>query len=536
MKFINKQLGALFAMLFLLPPCVVKGAEAEAIHDLVIYGDSAAAVSAAIQAKRSGMSVVLVNSTGFLGGMTCSGLSASDINDRSAVGGIALELYQRIGKRYGKDYVDFFEPHVAQEQVNATVREAGIEVVMNERLDRKNGIGKQGIRIVSISTLSGKTYRGSMFIDASYTCDLMAAAGVSYTVGREANEQYGETINGAERGDTKPRKHYTQKDKDHFIRKVDPYVKPGDPASGLLPHIYADKPVNGTGDNRIQAYNYRLCLTDKPENRLPIEKPAGYREIDHELLLRNLEAGDLRFPALIHELPAGKVDWNSMHAVGSDFVGTNWDYPEGDYATRQRIEREHELYIRGHLWTLANHPRVPEAIRKVAAQYGLCKDEFTDNGGWPPMIYIREARRMVGGYVMTEADCKSKRSAPDPVALASFGMDSHAVRYFVTEVGFVERDGVIWQVPPHPYGISYRSLVPRLGECENLLVPVCLSATHAAHGSIRMEPVFMELGQVAAMAAHIAMEDRISVQNVSYPKLRDKLEAGGLPFAWKLKQ
>ena len=504
-----------------------------AIYDLVVYGDSAAAVSAAIQAKRLGLSVVLVNSTGFLGGMTCSGLSASDINNRSAVGGIALELYQRIGRHYGKEYVDFFEPHVAQAQMNAMVAEALIAVEMNEQLDRKSGVKMDGQRIVSIGMLSGKSYRGRIFIDASYTGDLMAAAGVSYTVGRESNRQYGETINGAQRGDTRPRTHYTQHDKDHFVCKVDPYVKPGDPASGLLPGIHAEQPVSGEGDRRIQAYNYRLCLTDNPAKRLPIAKPAGYREIDHELLLRNFDSGDHRFPALIHKLPGDKVDWNSMHAVGTDYVGANWDYPEADYETRRRIEKENELYIRGHLWTLANHPRVPEAIRQQAARYGLCKDEFTGNASWPPMIYIREARRMVGDYVMSEMDCKAQRRVPDPVALASFGMDSHAVRYFVTEAGFAERDGVIWQVPAQPYGISYRSIVPRASDCANILVPVCLSATHAAHGSIRMEPVFMQLGQAAAMAAAISIEDRVDVQKVAYSKLLAKLKASKLPVVWK---
>ncbi len=510
----------------------VKTAPVSAVHDLVIYGDSAAAVAAAIQAKRLGMDVLLVNTTDFLGGMTTAGLSASDINNKKAVGGIALEFYQRIGKHYGKEYVDFFEPHVAQEQLNALVAEEKISVVMNEQLDRKTGVKKDGQRITSITMLSGKSYRAKMFIDASYTGDLMAAAGVSYTVGRESNSKYGETINGAQRGDTKPRTHYTQKDKDHFIFQVDPYIKPGDAASGLLPQIFAEIPIPGEGDRRIQAFNYRLCLTTQPENMIPIEKPEGYREIDHELLLRNFEAGDARFPALIHGLPNSKVDWNSMHAIGTDYVGMNWDYPEGDYETRRRIEKAHELYIRGFLWTMAHSPRVPEKIRQQAASYGLCKDEFTQHGGWSPMIYIREARRMVSDYVMTEMDCKGKRSAADPVALASFGMDSHAVRYFVTEDGHVQRDGVIWQVPPKPYGISYRSIIPRKGECENLLAPVCLSATHAAHGSIRMEPVFMQLGQVAACAAFIASENNSSVQNINYLTLRKKLEVSKLPCEW----
>ena len=502
-------------------------------YDIVVYGDSAAAVAAAVQAKRQGSKVVLVNTTKFLGGMTCSGLSASDIFHREAVGGVAREIYGRIGQHYGKPYVDYFEPHVAQAAVDGLVKDNGLEVVRGEQLDRSpGGVTKQGTRIVSFRTLSGQVFAAKVFIDASYVGDLMAAAGVSYAVGREPNALHGETLNGMQRGDDKPRKHYTQKDKDHFIKDVDPYVKPGDQASGLLPFVFAADPKPGEGDHRIQAYNYRLCVTTEPANRLPFEKPAGYRELDHEMLLRNLEAGDLRLPALIHKLPNNKADWNSMHAVGTDYVGANWDYPEASYARRREIEQAHELYIRGHLWTLAHHPRVPAAIREQTARYGLCKDEFSELGGFSPMIYIREARRLAGEYVMTELDCKGKRTPPEPVALASFGLDSHAVRYFVTARGTVERDGVIWNVPPRPYGVSYRSLVPKAAECANLLVPVCLSATHAAHGSIRMEPVFMQLGQAAAMAAGIAAREGLDVQAVPYARVRDLLKAANLPVEW----
>jgi len=508
-------------------------AQTPVTHDVVVYGDSAAAVAAAIQAKRQGLDVVLVNSTDFLGGMTCSGLSASDIFHRDAVGGVARELYGRIGQHYGKAYVDYFEPHVAQAAMDAMVKDAGVKVFLNEQLDRSaGGVSKEGTQLKSFRTLSGKVFVAKVFIDASYVGDLMAAAGVSYSVGREPNTLFAETLNGAQRGDNKPRKHYTQKDKDHFIKDVDPYVKAGDPASGLLPFVFAEDPVTGEGDRRIQAYNYRLCVTTDPANRLPFTKPEGYRELDHEMLLRNLEAGDVRFPALLHKLPNGKTDWNSMHAVGTDYVGANWAYPESDYATRQKIEQAHVLYIRGHLWTLANHPRVPAEIRTQAAAYGLCKDEFPTRGGFSPMIYIREARRLQGAYVMTELDCKGKRTVDDPVALASFGLDSHAVRYFVTKRGFLERDGVIWNVPPRPYGVSYRSLTPKAEECTNLLVPVCLSATHAAHGSIRMEPVFMQLGQAAAMAAGIAIKQGISVQAVPYAPVRDFLTAAKLPVQW----
>lgn len=508
-------------------------AQTPVTHDVVVYGDSAAAVAAAIQAKRQGLDVVLVNSTDFLGGMTCSGLSASDIFHRDAVGGVARELYGRIGQHYGKEYVDYFEPHVAQAAMDAMVKDAGVKVFLNEQLDRSaGGVSKEGTQVKSFRTLSGQVFAAKVFIDASYVGDLMAAAGVSYAVGREPNTLFAETLNGAQRGDTKPRKHYTQKDKDHFIKDVDPYVKPGDPTSGLLPFVFAEDPVPGEGDRRIQAYNYRLCVTTDPANRLPFAKPAGYRELDHEMLLRNLEAGDLRFPALLHKLPNGKTDWNSMHAVGTDYVGANWDYPEADYATRRKIEQAHELYIRGHLWTLANHPRVPAEIRTQAAAYGLCKDEFPALGGFSPMIYIREARRLQGVYVMTELDCKGKRPVDDPVALASFGLDSHAVRYFVTKRGFLERDGVIWNVPPRPYGVSYRSLTPKPEQCTNLLVPVCLSATHAAHGSIRMEPVFMQLGQATAMAAGIAIKEGLTVQAVPYAQVRDLLKAANLPVQW----
>ena len=318
------------------------------------------------------------------------------------------------------------------------IAEAGVPFVLNEKLDRDKGVKMDGQRITSITTLSGKTYRGKMFIDATYVGDLMAAAGVTYTVGREAESQYEEDLAGVRRGDTNPRSHYTQGNKDHFTHDVDPYVRPGDPSSGLLPYVFKiDDLENGQGDKKIQAYNYRLCLTTDPQLRIPIEKPAGYREIDHELLLRNFEAGDHRMPALIERLAGkgSKVDWNSMHAIGSDYGGANWEYPEASYERRREIEKAHETYIRGFLWTLSNNPRVPEKIREQVSAYGLPKDEFTDNGGWPYMIYIREARRMVSDYVMTQADCAHERKADDAVGFGAFGMDSHVVQYYVNREG-----------------------------------------------------------------------------------------------------
>jgi len=505
--------------------------DASVVHDLVIYGDSSAAITAAITAKREGRSVIVVNPTGFPGGMSASGLGATDfLGKRATFGGIASEFYDAIAAAYGATYIRSFEPHVGRRVFEKMIADAGVQVVYHERLDRRpgRGVAMDGKRITAITTLSGRTYRGKMFIDATYVGDLLAAAGVTYTVGREPEQQYGEDLAGVRRGDTNPRVHYTQKDKDHFIRKVDAYVVPGRPESGLLPRIQKIPGLaNGQGDRKIQAYNYRVCLTKDPALRIPIEKPAGYREIDHELLLRNFDAGDDRLPALVEPLAGkgSKVDWNNMHAVGSDLPGANWDYPEASYERRREIEQEHETYIRGFLWTLSNNSRVPEKIRRQAAAYGLSKDEFTDNGGWPWMIYIREARRMVTDYVMTQHDCEGKRSAPDPVGLGSFGMDSHNVQIFVDEQGHAQGEGTIWRVPPKPYGISYRSIIPRRGECENLLSPVCLAATHVAHGSIRMEPVFMTLGQSAAIAAGAALGAKVRLQDLPYPLLRERLVA-----------
>ena len=501
------------------------------LYDLVVYGDSSGAVVAAIAAKREGRSVIVVNPTAFPGGMSASGLGATDfLGKRNTFGGIASEFYDGIAAAYGTTYIRSFEPHVGRQVFEKMIADAGVTVVYTERLDRTSGKGVKmnGTRIESFTTLSGKTYRGKMFIDATYVGDLMAASGVSYTVGREAEGRYGEDMAGVRRGDTTPRVHYAQGDKDHFIKDVDPCVKPGDPKSGLLPYVFRiENLANGQGDRKIQAYNYRVCLTTDPKLRIPIEKPEGYREIDHELLLRNFDAGDERLPALIEPLAGSgsKVDWNNMHAVGSDHPGANWEYPEAGYEKRREIEKEHETYIRGFLWTMAHNPRVPEAIRKKVSAYGLPRDEFTDNGGWPYMIYIREARRMVSDYVMTQHDCEGTRAAPDPVGLGSFGMDSHVVQHFVTENGHANSDGVIWRIPPKPYGISYRAIIPRKGECENLFSPVCLSASHVAHGSIRMEPVFMVLSQSASIAAGMAIDAKVSVQEVAYPALREKLES-----------
>lgn len=497
--------------------------------DVVVYGATVSGLAAAIQAKRMEASVIIVEASMHIGGMTTGGLSSSDVGNAEAIGGLSSEFYSRVGKAYGKDERVFhFEPKVAAAVFDTLLREAGVEVVTGEPLDLQGGVEIKAGRIESITTESGRRFRGRVFIDASFEGDLMAKAGVKFTVGREPESQYGESLAGIRRGDRKPRAHYTQGDKDHFKTAVDPFVEKGNPASGLLPWIKRldlATLVNGMGDAGVQAYNYRLCVTDDPANQVPFKKPEGYRELDHELLLRVFESGDARLPILVHKLPNHKYDWNSMHAVGTDLPGASWPYPEANHAERQRIAAEHALYAKGVMWTLANHPRVPESIRRVVSKHGWCRDEFVATGGFPPQLYVREGRRMLADAVVTQGVCMGTEPCPDPVALGSFGLDSHAVQYFVNEQGHVHREGVFWLVPPKPYGISWRAIRPKRAECLNLVVPSCIGASHAAYGSLRMEPVYMALGQAAGTAAVQAVRTGVAVQDVPYEELREQLLA-----------
>jgi len=369
-----------------------------------------------------------------------------------------------------------------------------------------------------------------MFIDATYEGDLMAKAGVSFFVGREANSQFGETLNGI-RAETP---------KHQFIVPVDPYPKPGDPGSGLLPFIQpGDGGAPGEGDRRVQTYNFRLCFTTNAENRAPIVAPPNYDPAKYELLARYLEAlvAAGKKPKLAEFwnpiwMPNGKTDINNNGGFSTDFIGMNYDYPDGDYATRARIWKEHEAYTRGFIHFLATNPRVPANIRAEMQQFGLCKDEFLDKGGWPNQLYIREARRLVSDYVMTERHCRGKEVAMDSIGLAAYNMDSHNCQR-IAKNGHAENEGDVQVSPMKPYPISYRAIVPKAGECANLLVPVCLSATHIAYGSIRMEPVFMILGQSAATAACIAIDDRVPAQKVNYTKLRNRLLADKQILEWQ---
>ena len=507
-------------------------------YDIVIYGGTSAGVATAVQAKRMGKTVVIVCPEKHLGGLTSGGLTWTDSGRKEAVGGIAREFYGRMKKHYDKpeswiyqkpeeysryrpddDAMWVFEPHVAEQGFEELVAEYKIPVYRNEWLKCKGGVKKDGQRITSITMLDGKTYRGRIFIDATYEGDLMATAGVSYHVGREGNDVYGETLNGVQ----------THNATSHqFEKSVDPYVKPGDPDSGLLPLIHSGSPgIEGSGDKRIQAYNFRMCLTKVTENRVPFPKPDNYDPMQYELLARYLDKGWRAIFAKFDPAPNNKTDTNNHGAFSTDNIGMNYDYPEATYKRRKEILKEHEDYQKGLMWFLAYDPRVPKDVRKKASQWGLAKDEFKDNGHWPHQIYVRESRRMIGDFVTTELHLRKIKPTPKPIGMGSYNMDSHNVQRYVDENGHARNEGDIQINPGGPYPISYGAIVPKASECTNLLVPVCVSSSHIAYGSIRMEPVFMILGQSAATAATLAIDNSIDVQNVDYSKLRSRLLADG---------
>lgn len=511
--------------------------------DIIIYGGTSAAITAAVQAKKAGKTVIVVSPDTHLGGLSSGGLGFSDTGDKAVIGGLARDFYHRIFMHYqdsaawrwqehseygnkgqGTPAMDgqnrtmwIFEPHVAQKVFEDYVSEYELDVQRDEWLDRKNGVEVKGNRIVSITTLSGKTYTGKMFIDATYEGDLMAAAGVSYHVGREANDVYDEKWNGVQTG-VLHHGHWFKSD-------ISPYRIAGDSTSGLLYGISPDDPgTYGQGDKRIQAYCFRMCLSNHPDNRVPFEKPEGYNPQDYELLARVYASGWRETFQKYDPIPNRKTDTNNHGPFSTDFIGMNYDYPEGSYEERKEIIKAHEDYQKGLMYYLANDPKVPVEVREKMAQWGLAKDEFKDNGNWPHQLYIREARRMVGDYVMTEHDTFSERKISDPVGMGSYSLDSHNVQRYVKADGFVQNEGDIGVEPKGgAYQISYGSLIPKEGECANLLVPVCLSSSHIAFGSIRMEPVFMILGQSAAIAASLAIDGNRDVQHVPYADLEKVL-------------
>jgi len=505
---------------------LLANARAEIVEtDVLIFGATAGGVSAACTAERLGKKAVVTEFGKHVGGLTSGGLGWTDIGNKAAIGGFARDFYKSLGKHYGRDEAWWFEPHVAEKILRARLAEAKVPVFFEQRLA---SVKKDGARIVEITMENGNVFRAKTFIDSTYEGDLMARAGVKYMVGREANERFGETLNGV-RGTTPAHQ---------FAVKVDPYVTPGDPASGLLPLVMSEPPgTPGAGDAAVQAFNFRLCFTKNPANRKPIDPPAGYDPKRFELLGRYCEAlaaagkkTTLDFFLSISMVTPEKTDINNKGAISTDFIGENYAYPDADYATRAKIWQAHEDYIRGFLTFLATDPRVPENVRTEMQKWGLCKDEFQDTGGWPHALYVREARRMIGAYVMTEKNCRRTETPDDSAGLGAYNMDSHNCRRIVQD-GVARNEGDV-QVGVKPYPVSYRSIIPRGEECENLWVPVALSATHIAYGSIRMEPVFMILGQSAATAASMAIDDRVSAQKVDYAKLRTQLQKDGRVLEW----
>jgi len=499
--------------------------------DLCVYGATSAGVIAAIAMHRLGKRAVIVEPGQHLGGLTAGGLGNTDIGNKDAIGGISREFYRRIRahylQRYGPNSPQLrdcrdgfrFEPHVAEDLYREMAAEAGVPIFFDQRLTR---VHKRRRRIRQLVTEGGGRFRARMFVDATYEGDLLAAAGVSYTVGREANSKYGETLNGAQFG-----RPYHQ-----FQAPVDPYVVPGDPASGLLPDISPDPPApNGTGDRRVQAYCFRTFMTKNPSNQVPWPRPDGYDADRYRLLARYFKTG-APIP-LYHTVPVpnGKTDTNNNGAISTDAIGLNYDWPEAGWNRRAEILREHVVYQAGLMWFLAHDPRVPPAVRDAHNRWGLARDEFTQTANWPHQLYVREGRRMIADVVMTEHHARGKTVAEDGVALAAYTMDSHNVQRVVKDGRVVnEGDVQVGGFPPYP--ISYRALIPHARECKNLLVPVCLSTSHIAYGSIRMEPVFMILGQTVATAAHLAIEQRTSVQDVSVAALQARLRADDQILEW----
>jgi|JI6StandDraft_1071083.scaffolds.fasta_scaffold07358_4 hypothetical protein len=524
--------------------------------DIVVYGGTSSGIAAVREAASHGHSVILVVPEKFIGGMMTGGLGASDKGVYWTVGGLARSFFEDVYRHYenpqtwtretrpeylpkhGLIYREdmkcqwFFEPHVARLIFGKWLADSGATVLRGERLNRgKGGVTKEGGVIRQITMESGLAISGKYFIDASYEGDLMAAAGVAYTVGREANATHQETMNGIQIDET-------------GAAPISPHIVDGDPKSGLLPRIEA-KPYgqHGEADHRFQAYNFRLCLTNVPENRVPITKPANYNPLNYELMLRDMQRKKKVIPGKGYftrvPMPNLKTDSNNAGTFSTDYIGGSYGWPEASYAEREQLLAEHRGYVQGFFWFLGNDPRVPEDFRKDVAQWGLAKDEFTDNDHWPTQLYIREARRMVGVHVMNEnnfplksttADGKKIASAAlqpieDIIAVGSYALDSHKVGMFVDDKGQLVWEGHFFR-GVKPYGISYRSLLPKPDQCQNLLVSVCVSATHVAYGSMRMESVYMEMGQAAAAAAALSLENKTTPHTLAYPVLAERLKAG----------
>lgn len=512
--------------------CLLLGASANAATnivetDVVVYGGTSGGVVAAVAAARLGKSVALLSLNTHVGGMTASGLGVTDIgpgNDTSYVSGIAREFYKRVGAAYGStNLVIWFEPHVAENVFWQMLAEAGVQVYSNRLLAAATLASN---RIAQITMEDGTVFRAKQFIDTTYEGDLIAAAGVTFTWGREGTNAYNESLAGIRSlGGT---------------YSYDPYVVPGNPASGLLPHVNPNTGGTvGQGDKRLQAFNFRLCLTQNATNRVAISAPTNYSAANYELVRRYVTNrlavdGSVSLSSLIHIqqiIPNGKTDINANGELSTDWVGYNYTWATNTYAEREQLRAAHENYIRGLLYFYATSPNIPANLNTEAQSWGLAKDEFADNNNWPWQIYVREARRMVSDYVMTQSNCEARVTAPDGICLARYNIDSHGVQRLAS--GNLTRwEGSIGGTPPFPYPLSYRAIVPRVGECQNVFATFALSASHVAFASCRMEPVFMMSSHAAGVAAALATDDNVAVQQLNYAKLAAELRAEGQLLVW----
>ena len=500
-------------------------------YDLVVYGGTAGGVMTAISAAHEGLHVLLLEPGRHIGGMATGGLSRTDFGKKEVIGGLALEFYWRVGLKYGVNrFADevawYYEPHVGEQVLHEMLEQAHVTVRLGERLREKNGVEKQGSIIAAIATDLG-AYRARFFADCSYEGDLMAQAGISYTWGRESKSQYGETLAGV----------HERTPLHQFVVPVSAYES----NRQLLPEVSPNPGTPlGSADKKVQSYNFRMILSDDPGNQVPFPKPARYDPHRYELLARLLKttvekmgvAPGLHQVTLIAPIPNHKADFNNQGAFSTDYIGASWEYPNGTYAKRAAIWQAHIDYTKGFFYFLAHDPRVPRSLHDEVNHWGLAKDEFQDTNHWPHQLYIREARRMVSDFVMTQKDLQTDVAKPDPIGMGSYNSDSHNVQRFVTSAGYAENEGDV-QVPVAPYQIPYRIIVPKRSEATNLLVPVCFSASHVAYSSLRMEPQYMIIGQGAGVAAAIALRDGKDVQDIDTRQLTQELMQQGAVMEYR---
>lgn len=505
---------------------------AQQSFDLVVYGGTAGGVMTAVSGARQGLKTVLLEPRRHVGGMATGGLSRTDVGKREVIGGLALEFYFLVGEKYEmRRYLNpvawFYEPKVGEGVMLEMLKARGVTVLFNHRLKESSGVVKDGARVTEIVMENGARFRGGIFADCTYEGDLMAQAKVSYTFGRESMAQYGESLAGV-----RDRTPYHQ-----FMVNVPARNEKGE----LLPEISPETRAEpGSADKKIQAYNFRIIATDDPANRVPWPKPENYSPARYELLARYLaiRTKEQGRPPVFHQMtliapiPNRKADFNNNGPFSTDYIGKNYDYPDGNYQRRAEIWRDHENYVKGYYYFLANDSRVPKSLQEEVRQWGLPKDEYTDTGNWPHQLYVREARRMTGEYVVIQKDLQTDRTKPDVIGMGSYNSDSHNIQRLVNAKGFVENEGDM-QVAVQPYQIPFRVMLPKQAEAENVLVPVCFSASHVAYSSLRMEPQYMIIGHAAGIAAAMALRNKVPVQQVNVGELQAKLKAEGAVFEYQ---